>query len=871
MSGPPVNSVNGKQGWVNLDASDIPATPDRLYMTPTERQQLTKVEFETRTLFQHSVNANIHLSVEQVKDIEKSAEHREDDGVHLTSEQKERLLKLKQGMGRRGPPGPAGASGVMGATGGGASAHTDLTDMPDIKAINEDHDPRYPTRTEWDQNGFPDAGDVEITWSDAGPDRTFTISPKAPATSYDYYIRGIKYTQVADLTIQIGTGIAGNSGLWVIYMSSEATLSIAQNPSEHEIDDVIEFTAIIAYVYWNNTTSSGRLMYELHGMNMSPATHHWIHDNIGAVYKEGIALDSFDDVDGNGDQDRDVQFRINEGEIYDEDIELELPVVNVGDNFGLWYLVGAAPGVWTWDATVFPGKPAVAGDNRLTYNDPILGIQVEINNKQFGLVHVFATNITSGSNEDAEFILIQGQADYAKKKDAREGAENEINTLIFGSLPLQEVVPIATILLQTDNGYANGIKSRIVTTDAGDDYVDWRGSTLKATGGSVADHGALAGLSDDDHTQYSRTDGTRVIDLANSSLTVEQVDISGFNTFVAELVFMDAGLNNTGSIRSSMYIRGKAGDATATLFLSHPSVIDGAFNIQYFLATNIVAFGGTVAKFTFNADIDVTGDIIVSGAVDGIADLNGNVTANNAKLTNATHTGEVTGSGALTADKTIISNQTNVNDASDVAVGDFLLIGDLSDSNNLKKATIQSVLNLAGVDASLDVGAIIWWPGKIGTIPVKYLICDGTNTYLQTGVGSYPELFAVVAEDFGSSSPGTTFAVPNLITKFVQGKATLPGTTGGAATHLHCLPAHGHGDNFTAETCLAKSGCIACFCEVNIASGSKKIAIYNTCNSCHVHGAVIEGTVTNAPADNVDSRSSLPPYMELIPLIRAVV
>lgn len=59
--------------------------------------------------------------------------------------------------------------------------------------------------------------------------------------------------------------------------------------------------------------------------------------------------------------------------------------------------------------------------------------------------------------------------------------------------------------------------------------------------------------------------------------------------------------------------------------------------------------------------------------------------------TNATHTGEVTGSGALTVDKTAITNKTLVT----AAVADHVLIADASDSDNLKKVTIQTIVDLA--------------------------------------------------------------------------------------------------------------------------------------------------------------------------------
>jgi hypothetical protein len=69
------------------------------------------------------------------------------------------------------------------------------------------------------------------------------------------------------------------------------------------------------------------------------------------------------------------------------------------------------------------------------------------------------------------------------------------------------------------------------------------------------------------------------------------------------------------------------------------------------------------------------------------------VTANTAKVTNATHTGEVTGSGALTLGPTAITNKTLVTASS----ADHVLISDVSDSGNLKKALVSDLLG-SGTD-----------------------------------------------------------------------------------------------------------------------------------------------------------------------------
>jgi hypothetical protein len=80
---------------------------------------------------------------------------------------------------------------------------------------------------------------------------------------------------------------------------------------------------------------------------------------------------------------------------------------------------------------------------------------------------------------------------------------------------------------------------------------------------------------------------------------------------------------------------------------------------------------------------------------------------NNSKVTNATHTGEIFGSGALTAQPTLISNKTLV-----TAVGtDHVLIGDASDSDNLKKVLVSDFLgggaNIYTADGTLTANRTV--------------------------------------------------------------------------------------------------------------------------------------------------------------------
>jgi hypothetical protein len=77
---------------------------------------------------------------------------------------------------------------------------------------------------------------------------------------------------------------------------------------------------------------------------------------------------------------------------------------------------------------------------------------------------------------------------------------------------------------------------------------------------------------------------------------------------------------------------------------------------------------------------------------------NSAVAANTAKVTNATHTGEVTGSGALTLDKTAVSNRVDTV----ITASDVILFGDATDTGNLKKDTVQGILDLVPAAPTRD-------------------------------------------------------------------------------------------------------------------------------------------------------------------------
>jgi hypothetical protein len=66
-------------------------------------------------------------------------------------------------------------------------------------------------------------------------------------------------------------------------------------------------------------------------------------------------------------------------------------------------------------------------------------------------------------------------------------------------------------------------------------------------------------------------------------------------------------------------------------------------------------------------------------------------------------------------------------------------------------------------NGAVPVGTIIW--SGAATVPAGYLLCNGSAV----GRTTYPELFAAIGTTFGPGDGSTTFNLPNLIGKFIEG------------------------------------------------------------------------------------------------------
>ncbi len=368
----------------------------------------------------------------------------------------------------------------------------DHGDLDADSLLDNDHQ-QYTLKNGWDPNYKTQ---VALAFDDGT--RTFSLSPTG--STYSYWNVGTKYTVASTDSVVIDD----LEGLWFIYYVG-SVLTASQTVWNIYADD----KALVAVLYWNATASESiGLGYELHSWMMDPTTHATAHLTTGSVYGSGLAPGDLD-IDGNGDDATSAQLSIGSGIFFDEDImhvvadeapqELsptaEIPIL---------YREGASG---YWRKTPATSAPFYGADaSNLAYWNEWTGATWQLSrmtNNDYYCVHIFVTNDVA-----EPVIAVMGQVMYETRGLARDGAETEMHDLQFGTLALltPEFVPIASFIAQANTGYnfaTNPARVRFRSTDTGDDYVDWRGTTAKGAGGTGAtDHGQLSGLDDDDHLHY---------------------------------------------------------------------------------------------------------------------------------------------------------------------------------------------------------------------------------------------------------------------------------------------------------------------------------------------------------------------------------
>jgi len=248
-----------------------------------------------------------------------------------------------------------------------------------------------------------------------------------------------------------------------------------------------------------------------------------------------------------------------------------------------------------------PGFSCYRGaGTRLSWNEWDTGISEwklsEVLNGRYVLYHIFVT-----TGYDDALFSIMGQQTYINITAARAGAAEEISSLLLGTLPTPEIRPIGTVIYQTGNTYGNIVNAKIVLTDEGENYVDWRTNELPR-GSAPTDHGNLTGLGDDDHVQYLLVNGSRALSADWDA---------GANKITAETFESDV---STGTAPLTIA-------STTVVTNLNSDLLDGKHSTDFSLVDGTQAYTGIVQyndDKVFTNDKDIIAKKYVDDAISGL-------------------------------------------------------------------------------------------------------------------------------------------------------------------------------------------------------------------------------------------------------------
>ena len=326
-------------------------------------------------------------------------------------------------------------------------------------------------------------GNGESVISKVDGTRTFSIAPTG--ASFDYYVKGVKYT----VTTQQDVVWADTEGVHAFYFDDAGVLQ--ETSSESILASVILGAgALVSYLYWDATNNVANFFAEeRHGMKMDGATHLNLHETRGAQYISGGGLANFT-VDGDGSLAAHAQFSAENTVLLDEDLELDTSgsgqVLTFPAEIPVYFRSGAA-GDWRRKTSntypvVYSGTGGYTGANgRLPYNQwtGATWQLTELGQGQCVIVVYWATGEVS-----QPLIGLMGQEAYATVGAARAAVATEYQR-IAGMVRLlaKEAVPLGAVIFQTSTTYTNTPKARLRAVDAaGATYVDLR--IAQSTGGT---------------------------------------------------------------------------------------------------------------------------------------------------------------------------------------------------------------------------------------------------------------------------------------------------------------------------------------------------------------------------------------------------
>ena len=330
---------------------------------------------------------------------------------------------------------------------------------------------------EFSKTGWPVDANVAITISFVNGTRTFSLAKTID--DVDYWINNVKYTLSTTKTVVIDDV----EGIWFIYLVG-STLTASQTVWDLRAND----KCLVSALNWNATDKEAvTLAYEGHSYEMSGVDHYDSHYGIGTIHINGLAVsDSGADT-----------LNVTAGKIADEDIEIQV----IDDDTPTAYFEQPLTPLKSYKYY----RDGANGDLRRADDSTspfyLVGNIVQLNpytTGSWGLTNLtlnkFGAYWVIYTSDIANPIkILLGQEEGLTLNAAQEA--NTLATLDLGSIPLQEIMIAYRVMVKRISA------SPYYSIEQIDNFL-----VDPVTGIPVntpSSHGALDGLGDDDHTQYS--------------------------------------------------------------------------------------------------------------------------------------------------------------------------------------------------------------------------------------------------------------------------------------------------------------------------------------------------------------------------------
>lgn len=335
-----------------------------------------------------------------------------------------------------------------------------------------------------DMTGFPvDAsGNYLCTLTYNESTRTVTVTPTG--STFDIFVSGTKYTFTGAQSIQHGTQQGGH----YIYFDLNGTLVTGQTPWD------ILLHVPVCYVFRDAVSNINIAWEERHQAGRDLYWHRNQHFNEGSKIRSGFAASGY--VLNSSTSNADITYSIDSGIVEDEDISVTTEALSDNGPYTILLRTGAT-GDWVVDRS--STVPLLLSGLDVAYNNFTGGVWTltapgqnrYVNYYVFAATALPSTSVTPATKN--QILIVPGQAVHTSLTNANAEI---VSSISWGDIPFQEVAPLYKVTFIRNTGYTTTGRCRIAA------IARIVGTYAQVTSTAQSNHGALSGLTNDDHPHY---------------------------------------------------------------------------------------------------------------------------------------------------------------------------------------------------------------------------------------------------------------------------------------------------------------------------------------------------------------------------------